>query len=153
MEANAITNLSEVTADFVRLFQPSSRTHQDVRDLFVHQADVISPAIVEIPVGDETETILEYTNPTNEQIPALQGLLQYIDQQYPPQPINRYHTTNRRHLHRSDGDTHTTVVKRTIQKRDVRILLDVYAPVIYSKRVQVNKTIRPIYIFPYGSLD
>ena len=76
-------------------------------------------------------------------MPALKGLLDYIDQKLPPQTINKYYTTFRKH---------TTLLKRTTQKRDVRVLLDVYAPVVYNKRVTVNKTIRPIFIFPHGGL-
>ena len=151
MESSVTTNLSEVHADFVRLFDAGSRRHEDIRDLFVKQSNVVAPETVEIQVGDEVDTELQYNNPDNDQVPALQGLLQYIDQQYPPQPINKYYTTNRRHTHRRDGDTHTTLLKRTVQKREVRVLLDVYSPVIYNKRVTLKKTIRPIFIFPHGT--
>ena len=139
MESSVTTNLSEATADFVRLFEPSSRAYRDVRDLFVSQSSVTAPEAVEIQVGDEVDTELQYSNPNNNQVPALQGLLQYLDQQYPAAPVNKYYTTHRKHTHRRDGDAHTTLLRRTTQKRDVRLLLDVYAPVIYNKRVQVDK--------------
>ena len=152
MEASATSNLSEVHADFVRLFNTSARRHEDIRDMFVHKSEVTVPETVEVPVGDEVDTSLQYTNPTNNQVPALQGLLSYLDQQYPPQPVNQYYTINRRHTHRQEGDTHTTLLRRTVQKRDVRVLIDVYAPRVYHKRVQVTKNIRPIFIFPHGCL-
>ena len=99
MEASATSNLSEVHADFVRLFNTSARRHEDIRDMFVQQSEVAVPETVEIPVGDEIDTALQYTNPNNNQVPALQGLLSYLDQQYPPQPVNKYYTTHRKHTH------------------------------------------------------
>ena len=150
MDPSATTNLTEVHADFVRLFDVTSRRHEDVRDIFLSQSKVIIPETVNVQVGDEIDPLLEYTNASNDQVPALAGLLSYLDQQYPPMPINKYYTTFRRHSHRRDGDMHTTLLKRITQKRNVRIHLETYAPVIYNKRVIVNKVTRPIFIFPNG---
>ena len=147
VDPSVTTNLSEINADYVRLFDISTRAHRDVRDLFVAKASVTEPATVEIPVGDEVDTELQYQNPTNDQVPALAGLLSYIDQQYPPQPVNHYHTTHRKHVHRRDGDIHTTLLRRTTQKRELRIQLEHYAPVMYQKRMYKTVVNRPIYIF------
>ncbi len=78
MEA-ATTNLREVTADFVRLWDGAALQHKDVRELFVQQASVVSPQAVEVQVGQETDTELIYPAPTDEQVPGLKGLLEYID--------------------------------------------------------------------------
>ena len=75
----ATTNLSEIKADFVRLWDGAALQHTDVRELFVHKSSVVAPELVQIQVGQETDTELIYPVPTNEQVPGLRGLLEYID--------------------------------------------------------------------------
>ena len=144
---SATTNLAEVNADSVRLFNAAERRHEDVRELFVAQSNVTQPETVSIQVGDEVDTELVYQNPTGDQVPALDGLLQFIDQQYPGQPINKHYTIYKKYSFRREGDTHTTLLKRQVNKRTVRVNLDLFAPVLYQKRIVVNKITRPIYIF------
>ena len=98
-------------------------------------------------MGDEVDTTLEYPNPTSEQVPALDGLLQYIQQEYPGQPINKHYNFTKRYSFRREGDTHTTLLKRQVNRRTVRVSLDLFAPVLYQKRVTINKINRLIYIF------
>ena len=71
VEANATTNLSEINADFVRLWQPAKVNHEDIRNIFVDQSQVTEPIPIETPIGDEIETTLAYDAPTNQQIPGL----------------------------------------------------------------------------------
>ena len=144
---SATTNLAEVNADVLRLFNTNERRHYDIRSIFVHKSEVTQPATIQIQVGDEIDTSLQYENPTNHQVPALHGLLSYIDQQYPGQPITKYYTTHRKHTHHRDGDTHTTLFKRITQKRDVRVLLDMHSTVVYHKTINIKKVSRPIFIF------
>ena len=73
------TNLSEITCDFVRLWDGAALAHREVRELFVHQASVVSPEAVEVQVGQETDVELLYPAPTDEQVLGLRGLLAYID--------------------------------------------------------------------------
>ena len=95
-EPSATTNLSEVNADFLRLWQPAARNHEDVREIFVDKGAIIEPTVVETPIGGtgEVDTSLEYPGATNEQVPALQGLLDYLGQQYPPLRAYRQVTKN-----------------------------------------------------------
>ena len=144
---SATSNLSEVNADSLRVWNTLERRRDDVRDIFVAQSSVVQPDSIEIQVGDEVDTELQYTSPTSEQVPALDGLLQYIDQQYPGQQINKHYDITKRYSFRREGDTHTTLLKRQVNKRTVRVNLDLYAPVLYQKRAVVNKITRPIYIF------
>ena len=72
---SATTNLSEITADFVRLWDSSALQHKDVRELFVHKSSVVAPELVELQVGQEIDAELIYPAPTNEQVPGLKGLL------------------------------------------------------------------------------
>ena len=94
MDANPITNRSEINADFVRLWQPAKVNHEDIREIFVDQSAIIEPIPIETSIGDEIETELVYDAPTNEQIPALKGLLDYIAQ-YPNGTVNKYFTVHR----------------------------------------------------------
>ncbi len=71
---SATTNLSEITCDFVRLWDGAALAHRDVRELFLHQASVVSPEAVEVQVGQETDVKLYYPEPTDEQVPGLKGL-------------------------------------------------------------------------------
>ena len=76
----AATNLSEIAADSVSLWDAKFRSWVNVRNVFVDRALVTSPVSVQIPVADEVETLLLYPNATSSQVPALDGLLAYIAQ-------------------------------------------------------------------------
>lgn len=145
---SATTNLSEVNADFLRVFNPATRVHEDVRDIFVPKASLTEPAVVETQVGDEIDLSLAYENPTNEQVPALQGLLEYLDDRFQGSgTINKYYTINKRYNHTREGDTHVTQLKRQINTRNLRFHIETYAPVFYQKKISTTKVVRPIYIF------
>ena len=79
MEAIAATSLSEIAADFVRLWNQNKSQHEEVREMFVHQDAVVEPQEVHAQIGDEVDVDLQYPNPTNEQVPGLKGLLEYVD--------------------------------------------------------------------------
>ena len=100
---SATTNLSEVTADFVRLWDSSALQHKDVRELFVHRSSVVSPDLVEIQVGQETDTELVYPAPTDEQVPGLKGLLEYIDARGAGGVVNKHVSLKRKHFHLQEG--------------------------------------------------
>ena len=107
VEASATTNLSEVNADYLRLWQPAARNREDIREIFVDKAAVTEPTVVETPIGGtgEVDTGLEYPGGTNDQVPALRGLLDYVAEQYPPAPVNKYFTINRKQQAQFLGDT------------------------------------------------
>jgi hypothetical protein len=100
---SATTNLSEITADFVRLWDGANLRHKDVRELFVLQASVVAPESVELQVGQETDTELVYPAPTNEQVPGLKGLLEYIDARGTGGVINKHYSTMRKHFTLQEG--------------------------------------------------
>ena len=77
----AATNLSEIAADSVSLWDAKSRRWANVREVFVAKGQLTSPITVSIPVADEVETFLAYPNATSNQVPALDGILAYIAQQ------------------------------------------------------------------------
>ncbi len=110
---SATTNLSEITADFVRLWDGEALQHKDVRELFVQQASVVSPQAVEVQVGQETDTELIYPAPTDEQVPGLKGLLEYIDARGTGGVVNRHISLKRKHFHLQEG-----LVKQVQQHRE-----------------------------------
>ena len=151
-EPSATTNLSEVNADFLRLWQPAARNHEDVRDIFVDKGAVIEPTVVETPIGGtgEVDTSLKYPGATNDQAPALQGLLQYIGEQYPPAPVNKYFTINRKQQAQFMGDTWVLQRKVSRNVRNLRVSVEQFAPVLIQRQVRNVKVVRPIYVFaPY----
>ena len=162
VEANATTNLSEINADFARLWQPAKVNHEDIRNTFVDQNQVTEPVIVQTTIGDEIETTLVYDAPTNQQIPALKGLLDYISQN-PNGTINKYFTVHRKQQAVFQGDNHsftrrltqnnnktqqcvfqgdTQVIQRNVSKRvqNMRMSIEQSAPVLIQ-RTHVNKNI------------
>ena len=168
VEANATANLPEINADVVRRWPPAKVNHEDIRSTFVDQNQVTEPIVVETPIGDEIDTTLVYDAPTNEQIPALKGLLDYIAQ-YPNGTVNKYFTVHRKQQAVFQGDNHnftrkltqnnnktqqcvfqgdTQVIQRNVSKRvqNMRMSIEQNAPMIIQ-RTHVNKNIsRPIHI-------
>ena len=106
VEANATTNLSEINADFVRLWQPAKVNHEGIRNIFVDQSAITEPIPIETPIGDEIETELVYDAPTNQQIPSLKGLLDYLSQN-PNGTVNKYYTVHRKQQAVFQGDNHS----------------------------------------------
>ncbi len=100
---SATTNLSELTCDFVRLWDADALQHKDIRGLFVHQASIVSPEAIEVQVGQEIDTELVYPAPTHQQVPSLKGLLEYIDARGGEGTVNKYTTTHRKHLTIQEG--------------------------------------------------
>ena len=110
MEQTA-TNLSEIAANYVRIFDANSKRWTDVRDVFVTKGQITNPVTVNILVADEVETFLAYPNATSKQVPALDGMLAYIAQQKlgVGSVNNRYVTVKRKNFFTIEGDTHTSL--------------------------------------------
>ena len=152
VEASATTNLSEVNADYLRLWQPAERNHVDVREIFVDKGAITAPTVVETPIGGtgEVDVSLEYPGATNDQVPALRGLLDYIGEQYPTAPVNKYFTINRKQQAQFLGDTWVTQRKVTQNVRRLSVSVEQYAPVLIQRQARNVKVVRPIYVFsPY----
>jgi hypothetical protein len=97
MAEDAATNLSEIAADRVTLWSAGRLEHSDIRELFVASEAVTRPASVLQQVGEETDQILVYEQPTNDQVPALADLVAYIEQERlgAGSTVNKYYTFNR----------------------------------------------------------
>ena len=151
MEPSPTTNLSELNADYLRLWQPAVRNHVDVRELFVAKNQIAEPTETQVPVGNgEVETTLVYEDPSNEQVPGLRGLLDYLEQQRPASTVNKYYTIHRRQKTEVLGDTHVLVRKTTKQIRNVRVNVETFAPTLLQRTKITQKITRPVYIFaPY----
>jgi hypothetical protein len=115
---SATTNLSELTCDFVRLWDKEALQHKDVKELFVAQASVVAPEAVEVQVGDEVDTELVYPAPSDEQVPSLKGLLAYIDAKDTGGAVSKYYTTHRRHFTLQEGPVQQ--VKREVTVNEHR---------------------------------
>ena len=113
---SATTNLSELTCDFVRLWDKEAFQHRDVKELFVAQASVVAPEAVEVQIGDEVDTELVYPAPTDEQVPSLKGLLAYIDARETGGTINKFYRTTRRHLTLQEGPVQQVQRRVTVNR-------------------------------------
>ena len=140
VEASATTNLSEVNADYLRLWQPAARNHVDIREIFVDKGAVTEPVVVETPIGGtgEVDTSLEYPDATNDQVPALKGLLDYMDERYPPLPCNNYVTINRTQQAQFQGDTWLLQKKVAQNVRNLKVSVEQFAPVLNQRKVSRN---------------
>ena len=61
--AEATTNLSDVAADRISIWNNEERAQQDIRTIFVNQDRVKAPARVEQQVGDEVDVVLVFEAP------------------------------------------------------------------------------------------
>ena len=142
------TNLSEIAADYVRIFDANSRSWTDVRDVFVTKGQITSPVTVSIPVADEVETFLAYQNATSNQVPALDGMLAYIAQQKlgAGSVTNRYVTVRRKNFFTIEGDTHVTQKAITLQVVKRPVFMDIFAPTFVTRKILKQKVVRPTII-------
>ena len=150
----AATNLVEVAADFVSLWNPKSSSWVNVREVFVEKGQITSPVTVTIPVADEVETLLTYPNPTAAQIPDLKGLMAYLEQQQRlagPGVTNKYVNVKRKNYFIFEGDTHITNKLITVQNVKRPTFTDVYAPTLTTKKIIHQKVVRPTTIFENAS--
>ncbi len=166
MEPSATTNLSQVTADFVSLWDGEALAHREVRELFVSKGSVVAPDLVEVSVGQETDTELVYPAPTDEQVPGLKGLLAYIDARGTGGVIQKTYNLKRKHFTLNEGpvqqvqhhkerhthrhETMCVVDQHTYQKvfkKTSTVLLEVFAPVMLVRQVRNMRVTRPTYIF------
>ena len=146
----AATNLTEVAADSLSIWDARSRRWLDVRDVFVDKAQITSPVTVTIPVADEVETILTYPNATSEQVPDLQGILAYIAQQQKlvgTGMTNRYVSVKRKNFFITEGDTHITKKVVTVQVLKRPVFMDVFAPTFVNKKIIKQRVVRPTIIY------
>jgi hypothetical protein len=137
-----------------------------VRELFVHKQSVVAPDLVELQVGQEIDTELIYPAPTNEQVPGLKGLLEYIDARGMGGVVNKHYNMKRKHFTLQEGplqqvqqhrvqhthkheqlhsESHHSYQK--IVKKTSLVLLEVFAPVMLVKQVRNLRVTRPIYIY------
>ena len=150
MEDRSATNLTEVAADSVSLWNATSERWVDVRDIFVEKAQITSPVEVVVPVMDEIDTFLAYPNANSKQVPALDGILAYIAQQKlggAAGVTKRYVTIHRKNYSDFEGDSHVT--KKAVSLQVVRrpVFMDVFAPTFITKRILRQKIVRPTIIF------
>ena len=136
----APTNLSEIAANYVRIFDASSKRWTDVRDVFVTKG--------QITVADEVETFLTCPNATSNQVPALDGMLGYIAQQKlgAGNVTNRYVTVKRKNFFTTEGDTHVTQKAVTLQVVKRPVFMDIFAPTFVTNKIIKQKVVRPTII-------
>ncbi len=77
----ATTNLLDVAADRLSIWNTATRSHEDVRDVFVNNSRIKGVTSILQQVGDETDVVLVYDEPSNTDVPALSDLISYIEQE------------------------------------------------------------------------
>ena len=144
---SALTNQAEINADYVRLWNRDARRHDDIREIFAPQTAVVDPQRIQLVIQDEVDTVLQYQNVVDGQVPNLKGLLEYMGQNGGGGTVNRYTTTYRNNF--LTQQSHLHVYQRNLQnvRKQYRKSVEIYAPVLYQKRVQNVKVVRPVYIF------
>ena len=145
---SALTNSADINADTVRLWNGTKKRHEEVRDILVAKVAVVDPQRVQLVIQDEVDTILQYQNVVEEQVPNLAGLLENLKQVGGGGgTVNRYTTTYKKSFLTQQSDLH--VYQRNLQKvkKQYRTSVEIYATVLYQKRVQNLKVVRPVYIF------
>ena len=72
----ALTNSADINADTVRLWNGAKRRHEEVRDILVPKVAVVDSQKVQLIIQDEVDTVLQYQNVVDGQVPNLAGLLE-----------------------------------------------------------------------------
>ena len=144
----AATNLNEIAADSVSLWDAKSRRWVDVHKVFVASGQITSPVTMSIPVADEVETFLAYPNATSTQVPELEGILAYIAQQKlgAGNVTDRYVTVRRKNFFTIEGDTHVTQKAVTLQVVKRPMFMDIFAPTFVTKQIIKQQVVRPTII-------
>ena len=95
--ADATTNLQDVAADRLSVFNPDTRRHEDVRDIFLNVSKIKEATSFAQQVGDEVDIILTYPDPQPEEVPSLAGIVAYIEQEKlgAGSVNNKYYTIHR----------------------------------------------------------
>ena len=75
------TNLLDISADRLSIWNTATAGHEDVRDIFLNNSRIAEVQRIEQRVGDETDIVLAYDRPSNTQVPALADLVAYIQQE------------------------------------------------------------------------
>ena len=68
---SALTNSADINADTVRLWNGTKKRHEEVRDILVAKVAVVDPQRVQLVIQDEVDTILQYQNVVDGQVPNL----------------------------------------------------------------------------------
>ena len=144
---SALTNSADINADTLRLWNGTKKRHEEVRDILVAKVAVVDPQRVQLVIQDEVDTILQNQNVVDGQVPNLAGLLEYLKQVGGGGTVNRYTTTYKKSFLTQQSDLH--LYQRNLQnvRKQYRTSVEIYAPVLYQKRVQNLKVVRPVYIF------
>ena len=95
--ADATTNLQDVAADRLSIFNTATRRHDDVRDIFLNVSKVTEATSFAQQVGDEVDIILTYPDPQPQEVPSLAGIVAYIEQEKlgTGSVNNKYYTIHR----------------------------------------------------------
>jgi hypothetical protein len=98
--AEATTNLTDVAADRISIWNNEARAQEDIRTIFVNNEQIKGATRVEQQVGDETDIILVFEDTTNEQVPALSDLVEYIAQEKlgADATVNKHYNINRKNV-------------------------------------------------------
>ncbi len=79
--AEPATNLQDVAADRLSIFNPDKRRHEDVREIFLNVSKITEATSFTQQVGDEVDVILTYPNPLPDEVLSLSGIVAYIEQE------------------------------------------------------------------------
>ena len=95
--AEATTNLQDVAADRLSIFNPEKRRHEDVREVFLNVSKITEATSFEQQVGDEVDVILTYPHPRPGDVPDLAGIVAFIEQEKlgAGSVNNKYYNINR----------------------------------------------------------
>jgi hypothetical protein len=111
--AEATTNLTDVAADRITIWNNEERSQQDIREIFVNNEQVKRATRFEQQVGDETDIVLVYEAPSNSEVPSLKDIVDYIAQEKlgADATVNKFYSINRRNVALIQQDD-VTVAKR-----------------------------------------
>jgi hypothetical protein len=94
---DATTNLADIVADRVLLWDADKKSHESCRTIFVNNSQIKPVTRIEQIVGDEIDVVLVFDGATNNDVPALSDLVEYIEQERlgTGATVNKHYNINR----------------------------------------------------------
>ena len=120
--AEGKTNQAEGAADRITIWNNEERSQQDIRTIFVNNEQVKKATRFEQQVGDEIDVVLVYEAPSNNDVPALKDLVDYIAQEKlgADATVNKFYNINRRNVALIQQDAETMAKRGRLGPKGLR---------------------------------
>ena len=111
---NPLTNLADIDVHFLRIISPSTGESTEVRDKFVDKEQIasVAPTLVQVTPEYAFSELAWPQNPTDDDVPGLDSLLRWLQQEGLGGGVRNYHITRNSFTHLTVTDNVVTLAGR-----------------------------------------